>query len=628
MRTARFIQMRMRTFSCLIALALVGGAFAPSTQANGGSDGWLATPAAQIANSADGAVLRAEPGFGGAVVLPLAEGTPVELRIAEVDTVLDPDGATRWWPVRVYGEVGWIAGYYLAPTNEAAAAAVAETGGAAVANAWTEAEQTDQGDQSGWAEEGQTAWVPADQTAAGPGLDVPTGSTARISSPDGAILRAEPDAGAEILASLNFDAVVDLRIAELDTVYDAAGTRWWPVRIYGTDGWVAGLYLVDGGAPASVEDTSWNDTWNDSDTATAAAFYPGQYVAASTASGQGVNIRASAVPDGEPVGFVPERDVVQVMEGPAGFDGSAAGWYLITNGGTTGYVDGDLLVAAAQPDVPAEPAVEDSKEPAASFDAVKFAAGDYAAAQTSSGQGLNVRAAAAPDADKVGFLPEMGRVQIVTGPLYDDTGNGWYEVSGNGVAGYVDGDLLVAAEAPAPDPTPAPQEPTPTPRPEPTPTPQPEEPEPALAPEEPAPSGPTGGFINPLPGAVVTQGYGCSPYAFEPYDATLGCNFHNGIDLAAPAYTPLLAADGGTVTAAGWCDCGLGFYVAIDHGNGFETVYGHMAEQPYVYVGQAVSQGQVIGPVGSTGLSTGPHVHFILKVGGGTVDPSGYAPLY
>ncbi|MDP9356750.1 MAG: M23 family metallopeptidase, partial [Chloroflexota bacterium] len=112
------------------------------------------------------------------------------------------------------------------------------------------------------------------------------------------------------------------------------------------------------------------------------------------------------------------------------------------------------------------------------------------------------------------------------------------------------------------------------------------------------------------------------------YDATLGCNFHNGIDLAAPAYTPLLAADGGTVTAAGWCDCGLGFYVAIDHGNGFETVYGHMAEQPYVYVGQAVSQGQVIGPVGSTGLSTGPHVHFILKVGGGTVDPSGYAPLY
>ncbi len=53
-----------------------------------------------------------------------------------------------------------------------------------------------------------------------------------------------------------------------------------------------------------------------------------------------------------------------------------------------------------------------------------------------------------------------------------------------------------------------------------------------------------------------------------------------------------------------------------------------MAEQPYVYVGQAVSQGQVIGPVGSTGLSTGPHVHFILKVGRGTVDPSGYAPLY
>ncbi|MDP9368657.1 MAG: SH3 domain-containing protein [Chloroflexota bacterium] len=623
MRTARITRTRARALSGLLALALVSGAFAPSALASdGGSDGWLGWATVTVANSADGAFLRAEPGFGTAVVLPLAEGTSVELRIAEVDTVLDSDGVTRWWPVQVYGQIGWIAGYYLAPTSEAAAAAVAETGDSvAVTDDWVETE-------SSVAVETET------DVAVGPGLDVPTGSTARVSSPDGANLRAEPDAWSEVLAPLAFDAVVDLRISELDTVYDEAGTRWWPVSFQGQAGWVAGVYLIDGGATASSdgvasdEGTAWEETSGE-----IAAFYAGQYAAASTASGQGVNIRAAAVPDGEPVGFIPEGDVVQVMEGPVGFDGSAAGWYLITDGGTTGYVDSDLLVAAAQPETPTDEAVEDAAESGDSFDAAKFTAGDYAAAQTPSGQGINVRAAAAPDADKVGFIPETGRVQIVAGPLYDDTGNGWYEVAGDGIAGYADGDLLVAAEAPAPDPTP---EPTPQPKPEPSveearaPAPVQEELAPAPPVEEPAPapSGPTGGFINPLPGGVVTQGYGCSPYAFEPYEASIGCNFHNGIDLAAAAYTPLLASDGGTVTAAGWCDCGLGFYVAIDHGNGFETVYGHMAEQPYVYVGQVVSQGQVIGPVGSTGLSTGPHVHFILKVGGSTVDPSGYVPIY
>jgi murein DD-endopeptidase MepM/ murein hydrolase activator NlpD len=128
------------------------------------------------------------------------------------------------------------------------------------------------------------------------------------------------------------------------------------------------------------------------------------------------------------------------------------------------------------------------------------------------------------------------------------------------------------------------------------------------------PSGPTGTFMYPVEGYVFTQAYGCSGLWLEPYDANLGCPFHNGIDLAAPAYTPIMAADGGTVIASGWCDCGLGFYVEIDHGNGFATIYGHMAEQPYVAVGHTVNQGDVIGPIGSTGISTGPHVHFIVKL--------------
>ena len=82
-----------------------------------------------------------------------------------------------------------------------------------------------------------------------------------------------------------------------------------------------------------------------------------------------------------------------------------------------------------------------------------------------------------------------------------------------------------------------------------------------------------------------------------------------------------MASAAGTVTAAGWCDCGLGYYVTIDHGNGYKTTYGHLADQPYVTVGQTVSQGETIGPLGSTGLSTGPHVHFVIEQNGVDIDP-------
>ena len=136
----------------------------------------------------------------------------------------------------------------------------------------------------------------------------------------------------------------------------------------------------------------------------------------------------------------------------------------------------------------------------------------------------------------------------------------------------------------------------------------------------------TGTFEYPLQSWVFTQPFGCSPYWFEPWNAAVGCNFHNGVDLAADAYTPIYAADGGIVEYAGWCDCGLGYYVKIDHGNGFETLYGHMAEMPWVSAGEAVAKGDVIGPVGSTGASTGPHVHFIVDLNGVDQDPLAYLP--
>lgn len=98
---------------------------------------------------------------------------------------------------------------------------------------------------------------------------------------------------------------------------------------------------------------------------------------------------------------------------------------------------------------------------------------------------------------------------------------------------------------------------------------------------------------------------------------------HNGIDIAVPDGTPLRAASGGRVTSAGWTTYGLGIAVYIDHGDGFVTVYGHMASAS-VTPGQYVSQGQVIGAQGSTGNSTGPHVHFTVLQNGRYVNPVEY----
>lgn len=99
---------------------------------------------------------------------------------------------------------------------------------------------------------------------------------------------------------------------------------------------------------------------------------------------------------------------------------------------------------------------------------------------------------------------------------------------------------------------------------------------------------------------------------------------HNGLDIAAPAGTPLHAADSGRIIWAGWRNDGLGYCVMIDHGNGMVTIYGHMLRQPSVRVGQGVKRNQVIGLIGSTGRSTGPHVHFMVKVGGGYRNPLAY----
>jgi murein DD-endopeptidase MepM/ murein hydrolase activator NlpD len=102
-----------------------------------------------------------------------------------------------------------------------------------------------------------------------------------------------------------------------------------------------------------------------------------------------------------------------------------------------------------------------------------------------------------------------------------------------------------------------------------------------------------------------------------------GSDLHPGIDIANDAGTPILATADGVVTTAGWNDGGYGNMVDIDHGNGIMTRYGH-AMQVVVTPGQYVRRGQVIAYMGSTGFSTGPHVHYEVRIGGEPVNPASY----
>ena len=102
-----------------------------------------------------------------------------------------------------------------------------------------------------------------------------------------------------------------------------------------------------------------------------------------------------------------------------------------------------------------------------------------------------------------------------------------------------------------------------------------------------------------------------------------GSDCHAGIDIANDMGTPIVATADGVVTTAGWNDGGYGNMVDIDHGNGIMTRYGH-AMQVAVTAGQHVRRGQVIAYMGSTGFSTGPHVHYEVRINGQPVNPVAY----
>ena len=123
----------------------------------------------------------------------------------------------------------------------------------------------------------------------------------------------------------------------------------------------------------------------------------------------------------------------------------------------------------------------------------------------------------------------------------------------------------------------------------------------------------TGKFMWPFRGTLTSR-----------YGYRWGSEFHNALDIAGPSGSPVVAADGGTVILARY-NGNLGNCVIIDHGNGYKTLYGHNSKL-LVKQGQKIAKGERIALVGSTGRSTGPHLHFEVLVNNKNVNPSNYLP--
>ena len=120
-------------------------------------------------------------------------------------------------------------------------------------------------------------------------------------------------------------------------------------------------------------------------------------------------------------------------------------------------------------------------------------------------------------------------------------------------------------------------------------------------------------LIRPISGVIMSR-YGSRE--------SIRSSAHRGLDIAAPTGTPIKAAAAGTVTVAGY-NGSYGYMIKISHGNGVETLYAHCS-QLIATQGQSVAQGQVIGKVGSTGNSTGPHLHLEVRKNGTILNPQNY----
>ena len=134
-----------------------------------------------------------------------------------------------------------------------------------------------------------------------------------------------------------------------------------------------------------------------------------------------------------------------------------------------------------------------------------------------------------------------------------------------------------------------------------------------------------GEFANPVAGGTISSKFGPRD-TFATSNGASSSRWHKSIDIAAPAGTAIKSVQGGKVTANGWVS-GYGWTIEVTHGNGYVSMYHHMQNQSSVAVGTEVKQGQTIGNVGSTGNSTGPHLHFEIQVNDEKVDPQQYLTL-
>jgi murein DD-endopeptidase MepM/ murein hydrolase activator NlpD len=135
-----------------------------------------------------------------------------------------------------------------------------------------------------------------------------------------------------------------------------------------------------------------------------------------------------------------------------------------------------------------------------------------------------------------------------------------------------------------------------------------------------AQQGRVGSLLTPVNHATLTQPFGCTTLEIEPWSAACaGGHFHSGIDLAAPLDTPIRAATAGVVTIHRERG-GYGLYIVVVRDPHVSTLYGHL-DWPLVQPGDVVAAGQAIALMGSTGNSTGPHLHFEVRVAGIPVDP-------
>lgn len=405
------------------------------------------------------------------------------------------------------------------------------------------------------------------------------GQTVIVQTDDGGglSLRMEPSLTSEKLVALKDGS--SLRVV-LGPVNDDAGNGWYLV----TDGAIrayafAGFLNASSATSNSSSSSSSSASTNESLGFDTPQFSEGQTVAVQTDTGGGLSLRMEPKTGSEQLAALKEGATVSVVQGPV-FDNAGNGWYLVNNGSIRAYAYAGFLVASSSSSASS---ASSSSSTSGNSAAASFAIGDSATTSSVT----NVRNGATVNGALTGSFRGGDIVEITDGPFYDRNSEPWYYIVGDSVQGFVKGEFLVAATVPAAE-------------------------------------SPSATFIYPLTKYTFTQDYGCSSLSFYSYNAAWGCRVHNGIDLSAPFGTPIQAAGAGTVVESGWCDCGLGYYVKIDHGNGLATYYGHMQSMPYVSVGQSVSQGETIGPIGSTGLSTGPHIHFMVQKNGVTVDPMDY----